>query len=250
MISILVNNGTSNTSYQVIESTLKRYNPSKLMRLILACLLLVNFSACSVGPTRSAKIHEGSEWIVQLSIVGDANQGRGYSHPVSISADIITEALTGLYVDYEPRSLPFLSNKGPIQIERTRVFTDDNSATLASLLADGLSQASPQEIVTFTQTRAISSEQEKVTSGGVFLSADELNVVLTNSYVTQQIKQDLETYQTPAHLNPLNPITSQPGRLVFHHARLMRSVTAAESDFVSMWSGINWHIAILYKQLQ
>ncbi len=222
--------------------------PFSFFRVIFSYLVLLTLVACYSNPVRTAKIHENDEWIIQLGAVDNPNKGRGYNHPATLPPSQITPVLRGLYIEYEPRSLPFFSNQDEKEIKRSQIFNQNDSDTLASMLADGLEQAAKTEIVTFTKTTPISSQQESITSGGVFILGDELHIVISNSHVKQNIRQDVETYQTPAHLDPINPITSQPGRLVFQHRRLMRTVPDTESDFVNMWSGINWHIAVKYKQ--
>ena len=59
-------------------------------------------------------------------------------------------------------------------------FTNKDITLFAPLLALALSRATPEEVVTFYQTRAISAVTREVTSGGVFVAGDELHLILAN----------------------------------------------------------------------
>lgn len=200
-------------------------------------------SGCASTPSLTAWVHRGSLWMVRLASITDANRGRGYSHPASVSAERMAGILRDLYI--EPKSFVLSGDAG--QDERYRVFTDDAADTLAPYLADGLMLADAQEIVTFVQTVPVSSRQERITSGGIFIADGNLHIVLANHRVKQAIWQDLETYQAPVYTQPLTPIAAQSGRLVFKSESSMPTVS--ESDFTEGWSDLFWHVAIRYRDL-
>jgi len=206
-------------------------------------------TACSTGPVLTAKIHENKEWTIRLQIVPDANAGKGYSHPSDITQEQLVGVLEGLYI--EDGNLPEFLSKDQTsgKSNRRRVFNNVDAELLGIFLADGLSQAKIQEIVTFIKTKDVSSQVEQISSGGVYVDGDELHIVLSNFRVRQMIWQDLDSYEAPAKLRPMNPISTQPGWFGFDQPQLAREVTASESDFKGVWSGVSWHLAVQFKQL-
>ena len=214
----------------------------------LLCLSSI-LTACSTGSVLTAKIHENKDWTIRLLTVPGGNAGKGYSHPSDITQEQLLRVLEGLYI--EDGNFPELMFKDEASgnSNRRRVFNNVDAELLSIFLADGLSQASTQEIVTFIKTTDISSRMEQISSGGVYVAGDELHIVLSNFRVKQMIWQDLDSYEAPAKLRPMNPISTQPGRLGFDMPQISRDVPASESDFKGIWSGVSWHLAVQYKEL-
>jgi len=204
-------------------------------------------TACSTGSVLTAKIYENKEWIVRLQSVSGANRNKGYSHPSSVTQQQLVRVLEGLYIEsgYFPAAAS--QNNNSNSSSRHPVFSNVDAELLAIFLADGLSQASSREIVTFVKTTDISSSLEQITSGGVYVADDELHIVLSNYRVKQAIWQDLDAYEPPAYLRPMNPLSTQPGHFGFSRPNLAREVASSESDFKGNWSGVSWHLAVRFK---
>ena len=209
------------------------------------CILAL-LAACSTGSVLTAKIHENKEWIVRLQSVSGANGNKGYAHPSSVTQQQLVQVLEGLYIESDYSSVSVSENNVPNSANRRLVFSNVDAELLAIFLADGLSQASAQEIVTFVKTTHISSRQEQITSGGVYVADDELHIVLSNYSVKQAIWQDLDSYDAPVHLRPMISLSSQPGHFGFARPNLAREVATSESDFKDMWSGMSWHLAVRF----
>ncbi len=210
------------------------------------CILAL-LAACSTGSVLTAKIHENKEWIVRLQSVSGANGNKGYAHPSSVTQQQLVRVLEGLYIesDYFPVSVS--ENNAPNSANRHLVFSNVDAELLAIFLADGLSQASAQEIVTFVKTTRISSRQEQITSGGIYVAGDEFHIVLSNYRVKQAIWQDLDSYDAPVHLRPMTPLSTQPGHFGFARPNLVRDVPPSESEFKGKWSGVSWHLAVRFE---
>ena len=93
-------------------------------------------------------------------------KGEEHSHPISLTPEQIAAVLGGVRID-EPIALV----RGDI-LQRDPVprvhpaFTNKDITFFAPLLALALSKATPEEVVTFYQTRTISAITREVTSGG------------------------------------------------------------------------------------
>lgn len=191
-------------------------------------------------------VYETKNQVVRLQAMPDANGGKGYSHPALLSEQTVASALRGMFVEEDTSPVPLaFGRSGPDK--RSRAFGDAEVKFLTPLLVEGLSRATPEELVTFYETADISSTQRVVTSGGVFVIADEFHIVLGNHATKVNIWQDAAEYEAPYRLRPLEPISPEPGRLVFEPASQMVSLeTSSLSERVK---GSRLHAAVRYKDL-
>ena len=127
-------------------------------------------------------------------------------------------------------------------------FTDKDIAFFAPLLALALSKATPEEVVTFYQTRAISAIAREVTSGGLFVQGDELHLILANYRSHTDYMADLGVAETQDdRLTPMQSLAPQGVRLDFdpHSAKRERPV----GTFEKLFQRDHRELTVLYKQL-
>jgi hypothetical protein len=116
------------------------------------------------------------------------------------------------------------------------------------LLALALSKATPEEVVTFYQSRDVSAIKREVTSGGVFVHGDELHLVLANYRSHTQYMPDFGAADTKDdRLTPMEPLAPQRGKLDFepYSAKQIQPVGVFEK--LLQWD--NREVVVLYKQL-
>ncbi len=196
---------------------------------------------CVSMPSLTARIHEGSGWVIRLASTSDATSGRTYAHPASLSVATMSRILHGLYLEGDS----FAVVDGATG--RNRVFSEDDVQPLARFLVEGLQQASATEIVTFVRTLPASSRQMRISSGGIFIVDGVLHFVLANHRVKQAIWNDLEAYEAPIYTQPMRAVVASPGRLGFDRGELMNPAPQPQGSV--FWKELPWHVAIRYLEL-
>ena len=214
------------------------------MIVILGCMMLVS---CAAPQFFTITIYESPSRNVRLQTMAVVDEGKAYSHPVSLSEEQMTQVLKGLYVEVDTSaiSLSFSENSG--SGSRRRAFSDREIQFFAPLFVKGLQQATPEEIVTFFETVEISDLHEATTSGGVFVRHEAVHVVLSNLSVKTLIWKDNAEYHAPYRLAPLDPINPEPGRLIFEPEKFMVPIQSA--GWLTNLKGKPWQAAVLYKEL-
>jgi len=115
-------------------------------------------------------------------------------------------------------------------------------------LALALSKATPEEIVTFYETRYQSATRREVRSGGLFVQGDVLHLILANYWSPTDYRADFIITDTQAdRLTPMASLTKYSGHLDFepHSAKWERPA----GDFERFFQRDSRELAILYKQL-
>ena len=143
---------------------------------------------------------------------------QGLSHPATLTAQQIARVLRGILVEIPAVPFPLLRSEF---VTRQRAFSEEELSFLAPLLAKGLSQATPEEVVTFYESRERDSQYRAITSGGIYVQGEYVYVILSNYRVKRPFWQDNEHYEAPFRLRPLVPIEPQPGRVLVEPASLM-----------------------------
>ena len=205
-------------------------------------------AACGGTPhVVTQKVYEDPNREVGLQIVSESSQGQTFSHPAYLKESDIANVMKGLYVERgnSTVSLPLL-DKGAT--DRHPVFSPNEIAFFAPLLAQGLGLAQPNEVVTFYERGEISHVHQLTTSGGLFLQENVLYVILSNHGVQTEIWQDVEEYQSPVRLQPLKQLEPQPGRLVFDPPQFM--VPPQKESFGAIASGKPWQVGVRFKELR
>ncbi|HSQ52109.1 MAG TPA: hypothetical protein VLL94_12680 [Nitrospiraceae bacterium] len=220
----------------------------------LICLVFLAFAgagligACSPRQFTTIMIYDNPNTYVRLEFDRTVTKETEHSHPISLKPEQIAAALAGVRVN-EPIALV----RGDI-LERSPIprvhpaFTDRDITLFAPLLALALSRATPEEVVTFYQTRKISAITREVTSGGVFVQGDELHLILANYRSHTRNMADFGAAETQDdRLTPMQSLAPQNGRLDFEpdSAKQERSVRGLGKIF--QWD--RRELAVLYKQL-
>ncbi|MEO8327351.1 MAG: hypothetical protein ABI618_15980, partial [Nitrospirota bacterium] len=134
------------------------------------------------------------------------------------------------------------------------VFSTSEIEFFAPLIAKGLSQATPEEMVTFFETAEIETDDlekyfQLTTSGGFYVAGGNFYVVVSNFSVKTPVWQDTQrsSYDVDSiRTNSLEQLKPQPGLLVFEPREFMVESSDGE-DIGSLWKGKPWQVAIRYK---
>ncbi len=223
-----------------------------MSRLIwLAFLAFVSaglIDACSPRQFTTVTIYDKSDAYVRLEFDRTVKKGTEHSHPISLTPQQIVAVLGGVRI-HEPIALV----RGDI-LQRDSVprihaaFTDKEIAFFAPLLALALSKATPEEVVTFYQTRKISATTREVTSGGVFVQGDELHLLLANYQSHTRYMADYGAAEAEDdRLTPMQSMAPQNGRLDFEPVSAKRERSVGALGKVLQWN--NRELVVLYKQL-
>ncbi|WP_022947285.1 hypothetical protein [Methylohalobius crimeensis] len=202
--------------------------------------LILMLAGCGTGRHITATIHEDPTWIIRLQRVPGANQGQGYTHPADLEVGTLEKMLAGVLI-----------RTGSANPEKALapVFTDYERKRLAPLLLQGLREAGKFDVVTFVRVQPVSSWQEKLTSGGVLVEGKKIHFLLGNFQVKQALKQDLEQYDPPIELLPLEPVEKVPSGLVFRPQAALAPAEPIAEDFHKVLWLSPWHIAVFYTKL-
>ncbi len=200
--------------------------------------VLCGISACIWGcETRqfqTLKILDQRDRVVALQVVNDPYGGKGYDHPVSMTAEEMARLLQGVRVQ-----------RGFMSSVQHPAFSDTEIRVFAPYLVKALEQATPEEVVTFFETAQIDADNDLTTSGGLFIAGGNMYVVLSNFSVRTAAWRDADQYDAPFRHRPLEQMDPQPGRLVFEPAEYM--VERPDAEIGSRLKGKAWQVAIRYK---
>lgn len=147
--------------------------PTNLPRQILHSLLgIAALALVSTGCAGGAKIAPHATVSVHLEEVTDWSFET--SHPVVIDQPTITKALLGLYrMDGQSRSSKIPASDS----NQMRVFSDEETAFLAPLLAKSLSLATPNQLVGFRLTPLPESGSESI-KGSLYVQHGSLYLTI------------------------------------------------------------------------
>ena len=222
---------------------------SRLIRLAFLAFGCVGLmSACSPRQFTTITIYDTPAAYVRLEFDRTVKKGEEHSHPISLKPEQMAAVLAGVRID-EPIALV----RGDI-LQRDPVprvhpaFTNKDITLFAPLLALALSRATPEEVVTFYQTRAISAVTREVTSGGVFVQGDELHLILANYQSHTRYMADFGAAETEDdRRTPMQSLAPQEGRVDFEPESAKREHSGGGLGKVFQWN--HRELAVLYKQL-
>ncbi len=221
---------------------------NKICLVILALAGTGLIGACSPRQFTTVTIYDKPEAYVRLEFDRTVKKGTEHSHPISLRSEQIAAVLGGVRIN-EPIALVRgdILQRDPVpRVHPT--FTDKDIAFFAPLLALALSKATPEEVVTFYQTRDISAITREVTSGGIFVQGDELHLILANYRSHTRYMADYGAAETgDDRLTPMESLAPQNGRLDFepNSAKQERPVGSLEKLFQTDQR----ELTVLYKQL-
>ncbi len=137
----------------------------------LLALTLLWFAAAGCAST-AGKLHQSAKGAVYLEEIAD--WAFEASHPVLLDQTTMTKILRGIYANDV-----HLSSKMPATGGKPmRVFSDEDADFLAPLLAQGLSQAKPEQLVGFRVSPSAGSGSEP-TAGTLYVQRGSVYVTLT-----------------------------------------------------------------------
>lgn len=220
----------------------------------LICLAALAFGgagligACGGRQFTTVTIYNEPAAFVRLEFDRTVKKGTEHSHPVRLTPEQIAAVLGGVRIE-EPIALV----RGDI-LQREPVprihpaFTDKEIAFFAPLLALALSKATPEEVVTFYETRYLSATSREVTSGGLFVQGDELHLILANYRSHTHYMADMGVAETQDdRMTPMKPLSPQLGRLDFEPNQAKHERLAGVLEKLFQWD--QRELAVLYKQL-
>lgn len=169
-----------------------------------------------------------------------------HAHPLSITSEQMAVVLSGITVEEPWAKLPIYDDTS--QPHRHPAFTEKEITLFSPLLAVALSKATPEEVVTFYQSRYLSGTSREVTSGGLFVQGEELHIILANYRSPTHYSADIGVADTgDDRLTPMRSLAPQRGRLEFEPPSVKREETV--SGFASMFRRDRRELIVLYKLL-
>jgi hypothetical protein len=220
----------------------------------LICLAFLAFvgveliGACSPRQFTTITIYDDPTTYVRLEFDRTVKKGTERSHPISLTPEQIASILDGVRIE-EPIALVRgdILQRDPVPLIHP-AFSDKDIAFFAPLLTLALSKATPEEVVTFYQTRKTSALTREVTSGGLFVRGDELHLILANFQSPTHYMADAGVADTQDdRFTPMQSLAPQRVRLDFepHSAKQERPVGGLEAIF----QRDHRELIVLYKQL-
>ncbi|MDT3779382.1 hypothetical protein PJI16_17605 [Nitrospira sp. MA-1] len=206
---------------------------------------------CQGPQFQTLKISDSPNRVVALQAMPDAFGGKGYDHPVVFTKEEMMQIMQGIRA--EKSGLYSASSSGSSRAHP--VFSPSEIDFFAPLIVKGLSQATPEEMVTFFETAEIETDDlekyfQLTTSGGFYVAGGKLYVVVSNFSVKTPLWQDAQksSYDVNSvRTNALEQLKPQPGLLVFEPREFMSESSGGE-DIGSFLKGKPWHVAIGYRE--
>ena len=216
---------------------------------LVACLSIGIIAACSPRQFTTVTIYDTPSAFVRLEFDRTVKKGTEHSHPVSLTPQQVAAVLGGVIV-HEPNAFirGDILQRDPVPRSHP-AFSDKDIALFAPLLALALSKATPEEVVTFYQTRDLSALSREVTSGGLFVQGDYLHLILANYRSSTHYMADTGMAETQDdRLTPMQSLSPQRSRLDFepHSAKWEQQTAGLEKAFQQD----HRELIVLYKQLQ
>ncbi|PCH65404.1 MAG: hypothetical protein COC04_02060, partial [Gammaproteobacteria bacterium] len=133
-----------------------------------------------------------------VKIVDRDKPGIANEHPESITSDELRTVLSSLYVS---ETVLFSETQAP-------VFTPTELQVLSATIPNGLSQAGPEEDITFVSIalhKGTITRERKTTTGRVFMSGGRLNIVFGKIHEIYRDKDPITQQTIDRRLHPLLP---------------------------------------------
>jgi hypothetical protein len=228
---------------------INKTNQMNQLRLVILFLVGAGLlNACSPRQFTTITIYDTPDAYVRLEFDRTVKKGTEHSHPVSLKPEQIAAVLAGVRIE-EPIALV----RGDI-LQRDPVppihpaFSDKDIAFFAPLLALALSKATPEEVITFYQTRSIAANTREVTSGGLFIQGDELHLILANYRSPTRYMPDMGVAETQDdRFTPMQSLSPQGGRLNFEpHSAKREKPSGGLEKFLQQDQR---KLMVLYEQL-
>lgn len=183
-----------------------------LCRSLVLTFLLVSVSqfGCAAPPPPRTLYQDP---ITAIRLYKDDHSNTGHDHPAHVSPEQMTRVLGGLRV--VPRT-GFIGSLITGQAQANPAFSSAEIQALAPKLSRALTEAKPDELVTFYRRFSDAGVGLAITSGGLFAQGDYLIVILANDRTlpTDGMNQNMVTDFDPID-SPLVPISRTSFRVEF-----------------------------------
>ena len=218
------------------------------VRLLSSKLLAMSvplFFGCATAQFTTMTVFDTPAAFVRLEADSLDTQKR-YTHPMSLTAEQMAVVLNGIVVEEPWAKLPIYDDTS--QPRRHPAFTEKEVILFAPLLAVALGKATPEEVVTFYQSRYLSGTSREVTSGGLFVHDDELHIILANYRSPTHYSADMGVADTgDDRLTPMRSLAPQRGRLDFEPTSATRAPDASVFGKLFQWD--RRELVILFERL-
>lgn len=205
-----------------------------LHRPVWLSLGITALAGCTAGQFPTLTIYETPNAFVRLQTDPQAGQSAGHSHPAQVPVEQIEAVLRGIIVEEPLTRLPLYDDLTVPR--RHQAFNEEEIAFWAPLLCLALQKATPEEVVTFYQSRRVSGVKREVTSGGLFLAGTDLHVILSNYRSNTHSAADIGTADTQDdRLTPLRSLAPQKGTLRFEPAEFQRPAAPQGAGRLFHW---------------
>src|SRR5437867_3269377 len=198
----------------------------------LLAALVVALAACAVPQVPSRVIYEDPVNFVRLEpdpFFLPEWPPSANSHPATVGPDQLARILKGFTVrEHRPWLLVMIMGEAPWE----PAFRDEEVALLAPRLADALSQARPNEIVTYYLSQPQTSIKREITSGGLYVKQNDLHFILGNRRIIYGIPAYGMVYD---RRYPTRPTAAKGFDLVFDPSS---AVVKQESSIWDRWLGL------------
>ena len=203
-------------------------------------------AGCTSPQFATLTLYESPDAFVRLEVDRTLPQNTGHSHPADISSEHMAAVLRGIIVEEPVMRLPLYDDLS--QPRRHPAFTETEVAFFAPVLALAIKKAAPEELVTFYKTWPLSGTSREVSSGGLFVTGDELHVILANYRSPTHYNADIGVAETTDdRLAPMRAIAPQRGRLDFEPQSAKRTET--DSVLATFLRPDKRELIVLYKSL-
>ena len=214
---------------------------------ILSCLSLALSGTLMVGcaPAQFTTMTVFDTPAAFVRLEADSADPR-HTHPLSMTAEQMAVVLNGIIVEEPWAKLPIYDDTS--QPHRHPAFTEKEVTFFSPLLAVALSRATPEEVVTFYQSRYLSGTSREVTSGGLFVQGEELHIILANYRSPTHYSADMGVADTgDDRLTPMRSLAPQRGRLDFEPISATRAPDVSVFGKLFQWD--RREVVILFKDL-
>lgn len=209
-------------------------------------VLLLSLTACQNRAFQTVTIYDSPSKFVRLEVDPTTDTNQGHSHPASLTTAAIAAVLSGLMIEEPTRLMSFLDKTQEPPIHPA--FSATEIDFFSPLLAKGLGMATPEEVITFYQTRQETALVRKVTSGGIFIAGEELHIVLSNYRSSTHYASDPGVSDTlDDRLTPMKSIAPQETRLYFEPISAV--APSRENSLTQLLHADHREVVVLYKRL-
>jgi len=181
-----------------------------------------------------------------LEIDRTVNPKQGHAHPVVLTPEQMAAVMSGITIEEPLTRLPIYDDTS--QPRHHRAFTESEVTFFSPLLSMALSKGTPEEIVTFYQSRTFPGSSREVTSGGLFVQGDELHLILANYHSPTHYSADIGMADTTdERMTPLRALAPQRGKLDFDPHSAKREIPAG--GLTSWFQQDRREVIVIYKLL-